>query len=102
MKCPGCNQAELVRTAYEGIGVNICPACHGFLLSDFALKGIERKIRLQENIEKAPDRMSYVDYDNRQIDSLSGYINTSGLVGFIINSLFLVFFFIFIRDLLIF
>jgi Zn-finger nucleic acid-binding protein len=50
MRCPVCTDMELVRTPYEGIGVNLCPACHGFLLSSTAMKGIERNPEMQQEV----------------------------------------------------
>lgn len=44
--------------------------------------------QMQENIDKAPDRMSYGDYDNQQLGSYYGCNKSSGLMDFIVNSLF--------------
>lgn len=50
MKCPVCNNIDLVRAPYEGIGVDICPNCHGFLLSPFSLKNIERTQEMGQSL----------------------------------------------------
>jgi Zn-finger nucleic acid-binding protein len=50
MKCPMCADIELVRTPYEGIGIDICPSCHCFLLSEGAIKNIERNPAMQQDV----------------------------------------------------
>lgn len=48
MNCPRCSHPALVHTEYEGIGVTLCPACHGVLLSPSALRRIERQQELPQ------------------------------------------------------
>ena len=50
MKCPVCADIDLVRTPYEGVAVDLCPSCHGFLLSTSAMKNIERNPEMAQSI----------------------------------------------------
>ncbi len=50
MKCPKCCEVELVITQYEGVSVNLCPTCHGFMLSPQSLKGIERNPEMDKSV----------------------------------------------------
>ena len=50
MKCPVCADIDLVRTPYEGVGIDLCPSCHGFLLSPGAIKNIERNPEMSQDV----------------------------------------------------
>lgn len=57
MNCPVCPGIDLVRTPYEGVLVDLCPSCHGFLLSPNSLKNIERNPEMSQEVLEAETQL---------------------------------------------
>lgn len=69
MKCPVCNESELVISERQGIEIDYCPKCRGLWLDRGELdKIIERSVKFDEpdqkffdNDRKHDDRKKYSD-----------------------------------------
>ena len=65
MKCPICDESELVLSEKQGIEIDYCPKCRGVWLDRGELdKIIERAIKFEESNTKSFEKER--DYDDRR------------------------------------
>ncbi|MCK5844388.1 MAG: zf-TFIIB domain-containing protein, partial [Victivallales bacterium] len=50
MKCPVCENLDMIPLPYEAVSVILCPKCHGFLVTKSALESIEKNPEMKQSV----------------------------------------------------